>query len=74
MAHDGKQQPVGVIELGAVELAVAHVGELLHLGLTEIVTLDGVAQLGVLRFDAGGVEADVFENLHEAGGRKSAAF
>ena len=64
MAQDGKQQPIGVIELGTVELAVAHVGELLHLGLTEIVTLDGVAQLGVLRFDAGGVQADVFENLH----------
>ena len=61
VANQGKQQPVGVIELCAVELAVAEVGELLDLCGAEVAAGDGLSHLAIGGLDTGGVEADVFE-------------
>ncbi len=52
VAHQREQQPVGVIQLRPVELAVAQIGELLDLGSTEVVASDGRGHLVVAGFDA----------------------
>ena len=67
VTHEREQQPVGVIELGAIELAVRDVGELLHVGLPESSRSMASANLFVLRLDARGVEADVLEDMQDSG-------
>lgn len=70
MADDGEQQAIGVIQLGPVELAVGDVGELLDFRLAEIVAGNGVGHLPVLGLVARGVEAYIFEDFHDRGGRE----
>ena len=64
VADQGKQQPVGVIELRPVEPAVAEIGELLDLCGAEVAAGDGVDHPAIAGPDTGGVEVGVFEDLH----------
>ncbi|TLD47521.1 MAG: hypothetical protein FAZ92_00136 [Accumulibacter sp.] len=76
VADEREEQPVGIVEAGAVELAVPQIDELLHLRGAKIAARDGLRHLPVARPDARGVQARVFENLHDCfrrGGWESCA-
>ena len=68
VANQAEEQPVGVIEFGAIELAVTEIGEFLHLRGAEVVPCDGIGHFAIAGLDARGIEAGVFKNLHIAGG------
>ena len=59
-----EEQPVGVAELGAIELSVIEVAELFYVGCAEIAAADRFRHSAIRIGNAGGVEADVFEDLH----------
>jgi hypothetical protein len=60
VARDAEQQPVRVIELGAIEVAI---GQLLHFGRVEIVAREHADDLLVLRAQAPRIEVGMDENL-----------
>lgn len=64
VANQGEQQPVGVIEFGTVELAVAEIGKLLDLCAAKVVTGDGISHLAIAGLDARDIKPGVFKNLH----------
>ena len=64
VAKQRKQQPIGVVESGAVELPVAQAGQLLDLCRAKVVAGNGVMYLAVAGLDARGIEARVLENFH----------
>ena len=64
MAHQRKQQSIGVIEFGAIEVSVRKVSEFFNVRLAEVVTLDGAAYFFVLCLDLRGIKADIFQNFH----------
>lgn len=64
MADQREQQAVGVVESGAVELAVVQVRQFLDLRCAEVVGGDCVDDFAVGLGDARGVEADVFKDAH----------
>ncbi len=47
VAHQRKDQPVGLIQLGPAELAMAGMHQLLHLGCAEIAPSDGFLHLAI---------------------------
>lgn len=64
VAHQREQQPVAVVEPGAVETALTGLAELLDLGSAEIAAGDGLRHLAVGLDDLVRVEAGVFEDAH----------
>ena len=64
VAQQREQQAVGVVEARAVIGAATGADQLLHLRRTKIPARQRLADLGVGRAHARGVESRVFENLH----------
>ncbi len=64
VTNQSEQEPVGVIQFGAIELTVANVGQLLDIGRPEIIAGNSSNDLVVLGAVLRGVQASVFENSH----------